>query len=1399
MKDKSLKNIRFVKLFGHLFLCLAVLLLYACDDDEEWDFRKTEYTFSYTVSFNSNGGSEVDEQLIIPSEKVTEPPQPKKLQHRFNGWFEDPALTKRFDFDKVRVAKNFVLYAAWTREYVVKFELNGGNASHNVAGSEIKEQVVGENEKALKVLDPSKADLAFAGWYRDKDLKQPFDFSHNKIVSDTILYAAWTKDFYTISFDNAGGKEIPLQRIGTGRRSQHPSKSIFKLPIDTSKYPPNTWRADWPSAGGLDIDLGRFPKVVEWKNAEGEKVEVNYRFDGWYTKPDANPEDNNEKRPKDASKYGERFDFENAEIAEHIRIYAHWTPLFPVEFDDGVNPKDDADAVWDPIYGFREGQDLPKKRIIVSGDTIVDKNHSNLPIPQIPTRERATFKNWVQTENGSATAFNFKVAVTKPMTVFADWTPHYRVIFDDGVNAAANTEVDDPITRRAGDGIGFIAGQGEVLDILPDFILNTPQSGESKISSKGEQVIVSGSRAVKPDSLTSPLADPTRTHFTFMNWVTTENGTTPFDFSNPITGHTTIYARWQRNVYTVKFNIGKGDPDFDHNAWDNAWSADSNKNSNIEVNIDPAEKYQIQVKSGLTLEDRQPKKNPYSSKYRFLSWHKTSALKDADRMAQNPCPAPSPAPPTPAVCTQPKPQLNDPDKTVAAGANRTPVITSDTTIYAKWDATYYTLHFDTHGGSPVAEQQRLPGDTGKEPAANLDMYPVLPDNLSTMPRVPTTKAGYRFDGWFSKDPADATFNEVSDRFHFSIPITGPITAHARWMPQYKIEFDTDGGSAILHQWWDSNKNSREPTTQPTKANHRFDGWVTAGGAPITSGGTTLFDFGTTSGTTLLILTAYARWIPIYTVNFNTNTGITGSGVTTTSISSQRIERDITTLKPALRTLPVRVRRPTNPTKQVNDGIYGTLSYRFDGWFTDTTFTTSFNFSTAINADTSIYAKWTPRYKVNFNTHGGSSIAGQELYENESTPDDPVKTHSNYNGTFDGWFAPGESLPEQYQIKSGYRFDDWYTDSAYTTQFDFTASLTGNTTAHAKYVEQHIVSFKVNGGQLPSGNNSRGKAKTNFIIDDGDTMTKPTPTWTDRTFLGWYTDRHLTRSFSFSTRITADRTLYAKWKPNKLFNPHFIQECNGKLYVQDENAIVQLNNSGGLQPYVSRSGTVGDGTGLSNPSRYRGGMTCHGGSLYVSKVKGIIQVNLSNGDRTVITGNGKGTGPLVNYQQAAYYNGYLFAPDYTTENLYKIDPASGNRELFVNGAYRYSPNSVVYGGFIYTVEMLERRLIKVDASGTRSYTNIGLNAIWLLHYSGTNYLIKANSTSLGGGTKGIAIYTISFSNVTTLLSGEGRGTGQTFTDIRSIAGLNGSLYVVDITQDNVFKVDPTSGARTIFAR
>ena len=111
------------------------------------------------------------------------------------------------------------------------------------------------------------------------------------------------------------------------------------------------------------------------------------------------------------------------------------------------------------------------------------------------------------------------------------------------------------------------------------------------------------------------------------------------------------------------------------------------------------------------------------------------------------------------------------------------------------------------------------------------------------------------------------------------------------------------------------------------------------------------------------------------------------------------------------------------------------------------------------------------------------------------------------------------------VKAGSTFAGWNTaaDGSGTTYLAGSTLVMGssNLPLFAKWsVNNYTVSFSSNGGS----------AVASQSVPYNTTATAPSaPTKAGNSFVGWYSDAGLTTAFVFTTPITADITLYVKWK------------------------------------------------------------------------------------------------------------------------------------------------------------------------------------------------------------------------------------------------------------------------------
>ena len=109
-----------MKKFNYLVVIVMVFgaLLASCDDKKE-----------FVVSFNSNGGSAVLQQIVKEGKKVVKPDDPTRDGYAFVAWFKEAAFANEWRFDADVVIGDISLYAKWELNvFIVSFDSNEGSA-----------------------------------------------------------------------------------------------------------------------------------------------------------------------------------------------------------------------------------------------------------------------------------------------------------------------------------------------------------------------------------------------------------------------------------------------------------------------------------------------------------------------------------------------------------------------------------------------------------------------------------------------------------------------------------------------------------------------------------------------------------------------------------------------------------------------------------------------------------------------------------------------------------------------------------------------------------------------------------------------------------------------------------------------------------------------------------------------------------------------------------------------------------------------------------------------------------------------------------------------------------------------------------------------------------------------
>ena len=71
---------------------------------------------SFTVTFDSQGGSKVASQTVKRGEKVEQPSDPTRSGYSFQGWYEEAECKNAWNFTTDTVTRNMTLYADWSKK-----------------------------------------------------------------------------------------------------------------------------------------------------------------------------------------------------------------------------------------------------------------------------------------------------------------------------------------------------------------------------------------------------------------------------------------------------------------------------------------------------------------------------------------------------------------------------------------------------------------------------------------------------------------------------------------------------------------------------------------------------------------------------------------------------------------------------------------------------------------------------------------------------------------------------------------------------------------------------------------------------------------------------------------------------------------------------------------------------------------------------------------------------------------------------------------------------------------------------------------------------------------------------------------------------------------------------------
>ena len=139
----------------------------------------------YTITFDTNGGSEIAPITQDYGTKITAPDNPTRKGYTFKGWDKE--------IPKTMPAENITVKAQWEiNQYTITFDANGGSEIAPITQDYGTEITAPDN--------PTRKGYTFKGW--DKEIPETMP------AENITVKAQWEINQYTITFDANGGSEI---------------------------------------------------------------------------------------------------------------------------------------------------------------------------------------------------------------------------------------------------------------------------------------------------------------------------------------------------------------------------------------------------------------------------------------------------------------------------------------------------------------------------------------------------------------------------------------------------------------------------------------------------------------------------------------------------------------------------------------------------------------------------------------------------------------------------------------------------------------------------------------------------------------------------------------------------------------------------------------------------------------------------------------------------------------------------------------------------------------------------------------------------------------------------------------------------------------------------------------
>jgi len=503
---------------------------------------------THTVTFVSNGGTEIAPKEVVSGLKINEPSQPTKDKYLFRGWYEEATFNTKFDFYNTPITSDMTLYAKWeAANSINEIRLVGNYQYGNVPEGTLPsfnprtttDSITIDNTNSYWVKRTSTTSLwgGFAG-------NTPVAYNDGK-TDYGYTFRVVTNDGYQLDYSNLKIFYNEGEVTSTVEVSKYSWGAYVTVNLGKANGTPVVYTITFNSNDGTSVESQNVNAGEKLTEPTPAPTKEGFTFDGWY----------------EDSTFSKKFDF-NTPITDNMTLYAKWIEnKYTLTFD------------------ANGGTGSMKPKTDLTGEYTIPANEFTAPSGK-------QFKGWSLTTTGEIVT---KVDMTENRTVYAIWEDipvvTYTLTFDANGGSGTMAPIADLTGEYTLPANGFTAPSGKQFK---GWSLTTDGATVTKVDMTENKTVYAiwedipvvtytltfdangGTGSMTPKTgLTGEYTLPAN-EFTapsgkeFKGWSLTTDGeiVTKVD----MTENRTVYAIWEDIIYSYEFLESTGEQTIDGKA-----------------------------------------------------------------------------------------------------------------------------------------------------------------------------------------------------------------------------------------------------------------------------------------------------------------------------------------------------------------------------------------------------------------------------------------------------------------------------------------------------------------------------------------------------------------------------------------------------------------------------------------------------------------------------------------------------------------------------------------------------------------------------------------------------------------------------------------------------------------